>query len=953
MTYGGGPPALVGREGERAALRAFLHRGDGTGPAGTLLLGDAGIGKTALWRAVVEHAGDDGWRVMSAAPTEAEQTLTFAGLGDLLSGVAPGELERLGTPLRHALEVALVLRAPDGSGPDLRAVGLGLSALLAHLARDQPLLVAVDDAGWLDSSSAIVLAFAWRRLGDQPVRALLTARRTDDLDPALLPLVAPAALMRLGPLSFGATQELLRAGFTGVSHGDVRRVHEIADGNPLHAIELVRAGRAAAPDTSRDGTDQLPGAADFTPPRELSDIVRSRLATLPASTRDLLLAAAALSRPTLDDLAALAGGRDPVDDVDRAVAAGLLTVVGARLRFGHPLYASACYRGASLAARRSVHRRLAEVVADPEERARHLARGVDEPDEQVAATLERAARAARRRGSPAAAAELELLGVERTPDPDGPSAERRTRAAVAHLVDAGSTGQARALLLQRIARHDEHGTDQAQHVHNLVALARVEYEVGGPEVARAVSERAVAAAGSDPQLLATAYLALASRSDCPAVERLAVANEGLRLLDGRPDADPTVLAGLLLEKGLATYHLGHGMPRDLLDRAAALEARASEPLPITWRARTCLGECLKYVDEFAASETILAETAVLAEEHGDANALTGTLAHQSELALWLGRWDEAEDCARRAARLAIEAEQPGRLSFPLICQLLVAAHRGQHEAAGELGVAALTAARDARTGWFEAMTLAAVGFAELSADRPAAAVAAYAQVDAYTRENVITAPRQWRYLVDYVEALVLTGDLDLAADRLGALERWAGSLASYAPDGWPALMAARARGLLLERQGDRAGALEAIERAAAIGETLPLPFVRARTRLALGSALRRARSKSRSRQLLDQAIADLDALGACSWAERARRESARISGRAPSGQLLTVTEARVAALVAEGRSNREVAQELVVTPRTVEAHLTRIYAKLGVRSRAELARHSVGVSALPGWSAGA
>jgi DNA-binding NarL/FixJ family response regulator len=138
-----------------------------------------------------------------------------------------------------------------------------------------------------------------------------------------------------------------------------------------------------------------------------------------------------------------------------------------------------------------------------------------------------------------------------------------------------------------------------------------------------------------------------------------------------------------------------------------------------------------------------------------------------------------------------------------------------------------------------------------------------------------------------------------------------------------------------------------MEEAAALGELLPLPFVRARTRLALASALRRARSKRRARQLLEQAVADFEDLGAWSFAARARGETARISGRAPAGGVLTVTEQRVAELVAEGRSNREVAQALVVTPRTVEAHLTRIYAKLGLRSRAELARHSVGVSALP------
>jgi DNA-binding CsgD family transcriptional regulator len=955
MRYGGEAPALVGRDDERAALRAFLRvePADSTDEpaAAMVLLGDAGIGKTALWRAGVQHAAGSGWRVLTAAPTEAEHALTFAGLGDLLSGVGAEELGRLSAPLRLALEVALVRRVPEGPPPDLRVVGLVLASLLDLLAADGPVLIALDDAGWLDESSAAALAFAWRRIGGDQVRVLLTCRRIDDLDMGLAAMAAQARPVRLGPLSLGATQQLLRDGGAEVSHGHVRRVHEIADGNPLHALELLRAGQ------EHDPAGSLPGAAEFTPPRELADLVRTRLATLPTSTRDLLLTVAALSRPTLDELAALAGGREPVDDIEAAVAAGLLAVDGNRLRFTHPLFASACYRGASQASRRAVHRRLAAVVTDLEERARHLARGVEEADDAVAATLDDAARTARRRGSPTAAAELALLALERTADLDSPAADRRTRDAAAHLTDAGSTARARALLQERIGRYDDDADDdadadarsaerRAEHVLNLTALAAIEYEFGGPTRSRRTSERAVRAAGADPRLLAEALLSLASRSHCTAKERLKHTTEGLRLLAGHGDPDPRVLAGLLREQGLAAYHLGHGLPREQLDRATALEEQFPDPLPITWRARTCLGECLKYVDEFDASTAILTETAALAEAHGDVNALIGTLGHQSELALWLGHWDQADELARRAAQLAVEAEQPGRLPFPLIGQLLVAAHRGEHEAAQTLGAAALAAAREADGGWFEAMAHAAVGFAELTAGRPAAAVVALAQTDASVAHNLITAPRQFRYLVDYVEALVLTGDLDLAADRQAVLEGWADS-APHTRHGWPALMAARARGLVLERRGDRDGALAAIEHAAALGEALPLPFVRARTRLALASALRRSRSKRRARLLFDQAIAGFDALGARSWAQRARDEAARVSGRAPAGDALTVTEARVAALVAQGRSNREVARELVVTPRTVEAHLTRIYAKLGLRSRVELAAHSMGVSPIP------
>ncbi|MGH3498254.1 MAG: AAA family ATPase [Nocardioidaceae bacterium] len=899
-------------------------------PETMLVVGEAGIGKTALWRTALTIAGRRGWRVLAAAPAAAESALSFAALGDLLGGATVASLEALRPPQQRALEIALLRREPDGPPPDTRSVGLALEALLRLLAASDPVLVAVDDIQWLDQPSATALAYAARRIPSSRVRVLLTVRAGTQVPAALESWVRAAVRTELTPLSLGATQMLLRSRVgTGMAHTVVRRIHGVANGNPLHCLELARATMSS---------DALPNAASFEPPLDLAELVRTRLAQLPRSTRDTLLVVSMTSRPTIDVLSSF-GWDDAAEDIDRAVRSGLLVVEGSRLRFAHPLFASACYRGAPEGARRAAHERLAVVLIDPEERARHLAQSKDRPDEQVAAALEEAAGHARRRGAPDSAAELMLLSVDFTADAPGGLATSRARMAARCLMDAGSPLRARDLL-QHIVDGSPRGPERAR---NLIALSAVAYELAGPEESGRLSLEAIDEAQLDLTVLAAAHLSFAERSHLTAAERLRHVTISLRLLDSAADADPALLARAVREVALSHYHLGHGLSREQMERATALEELSPEPLAITWRARTCLGECLKYVDDFAGSDAILAETAELAETLGDVVSLSGTLAHRSELALWTGRWSQADEWASQAAELVQQSDQLARLAFATSGRLLVAAHRGDADGARALSHAALDAARGASDSWAEALVYAAIGFNELSAGRPAAAVNALRRTDSYMSLCQITEPRQWRHLGDYVEALVMTGDLETAANRLGQLERW--SVASGTA--WPRLMATQARGLVVEQQGDRPAAIQALEEAVDLSAGLPLPFVRARTQLMLGTVLRRSRSKRRARQLLDEAAAGFDRLGAATWAARAHGEVARIGGRTSSGDTLTATEQRVAAMVADGLSNKEVAAALVITTSTVEAHLTRIYAKLGVRSRAELARQSVGIPPLP------
>jgi predicted ATPase len=351
---------VVGRERELAALAAFAERGS-AGPAALLLEGEAGIGKSTLWLAGVEEARRRGRVVLQARPAEAEAQLAFAGLGDLLEGSPEETIGDLPRPQTDALRVALLLEPPSGSPPDERALGVALLGLLRRLARERPVLVAVDDVQWLDTASARTLEFAWRRLRTEPV-GLLLARRAGSHAQSALTL---GERVGVPPLSMGAVHRLLHARLGLVlTRPALRRVHEAAGGNPFYALEL---GRAAKPAT---GEPPLV-------PEHLPDLVRARLEALPGPTRDALAAAAALVRPTVGLVARAAAGQDALRP---ALAAHVLELDGERIRFSHPLLAAGAYARLDDRGRRRLHGQLAGLVEHDEERWRHLALATHGPD---------------------------------------------------------------------------------------------------------------------------------------------------------------------------------------------------------------------------------------------------------------------------------------------------------------------------------------------------------------------------------------------------------------------------------------------------------------------------------------------------------------------------------------------------------------------------------------------
>ena len=461
-----------------------------------MIEGEAGAGKTTLWLAGVEEARERGYRVLETRPAEAEAGLPFAGLGDLVESTLDEVLDELPEPQADALRVALLLAPPGQAPPDERAVAVAVLGVLRELARTGRVLVAVDDVQWLDSPSAKVVSFAWRRLREEPVGILLAHRLGTD---------APAGLvdddrfssLAVGPLALGAVHRLLhsRLGLV-LPRPALRRVHEVSGGNPFFGLELGRALQAH--DAELSPGEPLPV------PDRLQELVRSRLEALPPESRDVLAAAAALSQPTLDLLAAAVS--DGADALRPGLEAQVVELDGDRVRFTHPLLASAAYQSLDAIGRRELHRRLAEVVPDVDERARHLALSTDAPDSDVARALEEAAEHARARGATASAAELCEQACRLTPLDEPDAAHRRTVAAARYRFVAGDTARARALLEEALP--STRGGDGLAEA--LVLLGRLHRYEGDQPQAAELLRRALAETSASDRVRAQAAQGLAA-----------------------------------------------------------------------------------------------------------------------------------------------------------------------------------------------------------------------------------------------------------------------------------------------------------------------------------------------------------------------------------------------------------------------------------------------------------
>jgi DNA-binding CsgD family transcriptional regulator len=902
--------ALVGREQELARIHQFLERATAT-PAALVLEGEPGIGKTTLWHAGVDAAQTDGRQVLRAQPAEAERNLSFSALGDLLDPVL-GRLRALSAPRRRALEAALLMASNDDRAPDALAVGLATRDLLRPLAEEHPLLVALDDTQWVDQPSRETLAYALRRLERAPI-GLLTACRPGAEAIAL----GEREQLVVEPLSIEALRQLFSVrGAATMTRSTLTRVYEASGGNPFFALELARAleGRQLRP------SEPLPV------PATLSELTASRFEQLGPDAREVLLYAAALARPTAELISDAAGeGAGPA--LDEAISAGVIEQDGSRLRFTHPLLASVHYGSATPDERARTHRRLAEVVTDPEERGRHLGAATTAPDAGVAAVLDQAASAARARGAPAAAAELAEVALRLTPATDEAAVLQRLRAAADHHFTAGSTARARALLEQALSESPR-GPPRARVALELATLLDSQNLVAErPLLARALHE-----AGNDLALRAEIHHQLAYYSLMDIGQSRPHAHLAHRLAERTGNAE-------LITKTLALavdrdFWAGEGIDRDLIRRGIALEPQ-SPGLGLNSRPTFTYAFVLDWSGDVENAAALWEELRSLGCSRGGLD-LNYILYYSACHELISEDWEQAARFAEEAWMLAIDAERDVDAGAIRWGRAIIAAYRGETEQARSEAVEAhrLSAAAGDPDPFFAGWGL---GVLDLSLDEPAAALA---RLRPATEERLLTGKREPGLMLgfpEHVEAAVRCGKLDEAAELLDYVEEHARRL----DRAWALACCERGRGLLAAARCDDQTAETAFTLAYEQHARRPqqlATYELARTLLVHGSILRRRQQKRQARAALEQALAIFERLGAAVYAQRARSELARIGGRrAAAGEELSETERRIAELVAQGLSNKEVAAALSLSPKTVEWNLSKVYAKLGIRSRTELA----------------
>jgi DNA-binding CsgD family transcriptional regulator len=903
---------VVGREHELAAIEELLATGEPELRA-LVLEGEPGIGKSTLWQAAVDAAPAEA-RVLSCRPVEAETKLSYASVADLLEPIVDEGLPELPEPQRNAVEVALLRASPGARAPERRAVATGVHSLLSRAASLAPLVVAIDDVQWLDVASAAVLAFALRRLAASSVRVVLAARVTAEVvtDPLELEHNLPGRVrrLRLGPLSLSGLHHVIRDQLGQVLPRPVlQRVAEASGGNPLFAVELARALAE---------TGARPGPGEPLPvPDTLGALMRTRLDRLSGTAREALLASACLSVPTVE-LVGAAG-------LDEAERSGVITIDDGRVRFTHPLLASTVYSEASSEQRHAMHRRLAAAVTAPEEQARHLALGVEDADESVAARLAAAARDANVRAAPQAAVELAELALRLTPPGSGDVTAQRELELAEHVFRAGDTGEARRLL-ERFAAEQPPGNRRARA---LELLARVNYVTGTAAEAVACCERALEDVEDDDLLRARIHATFARVSYDDFGRGRGHARAALELLDALPDPDPAVLVHALCAEIGAAAVVGDGLDMAVVERALEVEQLA--PMPdVADRVSASMGTWLKQLGDFEGARRWLELTYRAAIEEGDDASLPYALSHLPQLELWTGNWAAAERRALEHLEAAEEMAQDDQRRQALFNLGFVHAHMGRVDEARAESDELLREAERIGDDWSVANALAVLGFVELSVGNAAAAAPILERCLAI--RDALGATEPLRAQGDFAEALIELGELERATAVVESYESRA-RLTDRAP---LLALALAARALLSAARQDLDAASAALDEALAQHARAPVGFERARTLLVLGQVQRRRGERRAARETLEEARRVFAELGAPPWAERAEVELRRIPIRRGAADELTPTEEQVALLAASGRTNREMAQALFMSPKTIEANLTRIYRKLGISSRAEL-----------------
>ncbi len=874
-----------------------------------MLVGEPGIGKTTLWEAGVAAAEGDGARLLVSRPSESEARLPFSGLIDLCQTIGSAELGALPSPQRRALEAALLRTEPVDGSAHSGAVEFGFVTAVRGLAARAPVLVAVDDLQWLDRSSGDVLAFAARRLGHVRVGFLLARRpaRVTELERAL----ERGSLMRIevGALSVGAVRRMLqeRLGLV-MSRPILRRVVEVTQGNPLFALEIGRSllEREVPPD-----------GREIPLPDSVEEMLGGRFAQLPAGVRTVLLASALSEDLRLAVLTAAAGS----DAVDEALHAGVLVVDGERVRVVPPLLAAVARKRSRVRDRRELHRVLARVVNDGPLRALHLALASTGVDEELAARLGDAAGEASARGGRQQAVELATHALRVTPAGSAGRGDRVLELA-ACLYEAGDLRRLTKLL-----------SEELESLPTGAMRARARLLLGEGYGSRSLDETdgqlelALVESGEDPALRAYLLAKRAANAAAGRVARMrdaeAWALEALRGADRREVERVALYA-------LAWAHALTGRPVDELCARSGVEADTGAYLAAC--PERVAGQRHIWRGEVEQARAALVRLLALADERGEEASYVLVRLHICELELRSGEWDAASSLLDEWAESS-NRELTFRPQY-VRCRALLAAGRGDEGDAHRWANDAIARAQQTGSRWDELEARRARATVALRAGAPQRALEELRQVWEHTKREGVLEPGAFPVAPDLVEALV---ELDGFAEARTVTNRLA-QLARQQEHPWALASVKRCRALLAPGADQAAAGLRAAARDC---EGLGLRFDAARCMLALGRIQRRAKQWRAARNSLADAAAAFDRLGSAGWAETARAEHERVGGRRPAaGGELTPTEQQVVELAASGLANKQIATALFVTVHTVEVHLAHAYAKLGVRSRAQLAARS-------------
>ena len=902
--------ALHGRDQLLAAIETRLAAG-----GGVALHGPPGIGRTALLDAVAATADARGDLVLRLRPVRSERSVPYAGIADLVAQLPAEAAARLPVAQRTAL-AALRQGLPPRPGSPALARRLVLPLLLARCGRDRAVLLVLDDCQWLDAESAELIGFAMRRRPGPRVRVVAAQRRPDPAGQRRAARLCPAPVLELPvpPLAADDLTELLEA--RGLPCRTAVRMHDASAGNPFLALALS----AAPPPGAAWRPAPLPEAA-----REL---LRDRLAALSAGCVRTLLTAALATEPTVT-LLRRAGRDDAVRDLRAAAEAGLVRLDGESVRFTPPLLTTVLADDTDAAVREAVHTALADGAVDPVQALRHRALRSGRPDATVARSLAEAADQCLRRGAGRTAAELYLLAADRCPHPDAASRLDWLVTAARTALTGGA-----AVLAGRAAEAVIAADAPAGH---RVRARLVLIDLAGQALAEMgeMFAAALADAGDDPALLAPVRLRLTWAALIGGDPDAAAAEAARAIAAARRAGDPTTEAMALSVRAQIQRLRGEPGWRVTLDRALALPA-APAPDWLHHGPHYLAARFAMMDDRLDEARAGLLRLLVVAEQDRVGEARVGVLRSLSEVATRAGRCRDALRYAHRAVRAARQLGlSPGPTWYTAAVAELAGGSLAAATGFARLGVRASEQEGDAL---YLRRSLHALGQAELRAGQTRAGVAALRRLRELEASSGGADPMIVRWQGDLAGGLAALGEHDEAAATLAEARAAAHRLGTV-----PGLSGYldRAAAVVLSESGQADSAVLLSAAAAHHFEQLHQPLEQAHALLVQGGAERRRRRYAAARMAIGAALTIFLAADAKPWAEQTERALARTertstAGLPPLELGLTSTELRIAALVRDGASNREIAGRLYLSVKTVEATLTRVYRKLGVRSRTQL-----------------